>query len=393
MAARRLIAGLTSPWSIGFSTFGIAYGFYHIWDSTQSGRSYELAEDLTGKTYIVTGATSGIGQATAEELAKRNARVIMACRNRDKCVEVRRDIVLNTRNKQVYCRQCDLSDFDSVVTFVSKLSKGKFELDRIDGIIHNAAVMENERRVNKDGIEKTLATNHLGAFLMTGLMLEKLQSQSHPVRLVFVNTNLIGRKTALNFANFNEELQPKEAECEEEKARPKKWDGYEVYKRSKLAEAMFARDLSEKLKDSNISVTMADPGRAKSNLSSQLDAQTFFLSRWMLKPVSFLMGERKTEKAVRPVLYAVADPSMDGKTGLFIDRERAEQEWGENVENPDSRRRLWAVSERWTRFPDRLCELDRQINGGDTTKLPVERDPPKVIDTSSGRSWKTLWLW
>uniref|UniRef100_A0A8R1ISN8 GOLD domain-containing protein n=1 Tax=Caenorhabditis japonica TaxID=281687 RepID=A0A8R1ISN8_CAEJA len=101
MAGRRLIQGLTSPWSVGFSAFGLAYGGYHVWDSTQSGSKYDLNEDLSGKTYIVTGATSGIGQATVEELAKRNARVIMACRNREKCVQVRRDIVLNTRNKQV----------------------------------------------------------------------------------------------------------------------------------------------------------------------------------------------------------------------------------------------------------------------------------------------------
>ncbi|KAK6039919.1 hypothetical protein COOONC_22576 [Cooperia oncophora] len=149
MAARRLIKGLTSPWSLGFSGFGLAYGAYHIWDATQSGAKYDLNENLEGKTYIVTGATSGIGQATVEELAKRNARVIMACRNREKCVQVRRDIVLNTRNKQVYCRQCDLEDFDNIRAFVQKLSKGKFELDRIDGLVHNAAMMDAERKVNK----------------------------------------------------------------------------------------------------------------------------------------------------------------------------------------------------------------------------------------------------
>uniref|UniRef100_A0A0K0DE16 GOLD domain-containing protein n=1 Tax=Angiostrongylus cantonensis TaxID=6313 RepID=A0A0K0DE16_ANGCA len=117
--------------------------------ATQSGAKYELKEELQGKTYIVTGATSGIGKATVEELAKRNARVIMACRNREKCVQVRRDIVLSTRNKQVYCRQCNLEDFDSIRNFVQKLTKGKFELDRIDGVVHNAAMMDSERKVNK----------------------------------------------------------------------------------------------------------------------------------------------------------------------------------------------------------------------------------------------------
>ncbi|VDK45982.1 unnamed protein product, partial [Cylicostephanus goldi] len=252
MAARRFIKGLTSPWSLGFSGFGIAYGLYHIWDSTQSGTKYDLHENLAGKTYIVTGATSGIGQviwsnslydplrpllriviqATVEELAKRNARVIMACRNREKCIQVRRDIVLSTRNKQVYCRQCDLEDFDSVRTFVQKASKGKYELDRIDGVVHNAAMMDAKRKVNKDGIERTLATNHLGAFLLTGLLLDKLLAQDHRVRIVFLNTNIINRKCDIDFDDLNAEHR-------------KKYDGFEVYKQSKLAAAMFAKELSE----------------------------------------------------------------------------------------------------------------------------------------------------
>ena len=99
---------------------------YLLFSTTQAGEKYEPDFDLKGKTYVITGATSGIGKATAEQLAKRNARVIMACRNRDKCVQVRRDIVLSTRNKQVFCRQCDLSDFDSIRNFVSKLSEGLF---------------------------------------------------------------------------------------------------------------------------------------------------------------------------------------------------------------------------------------------------------------------------
>ncbi|VDO85991.1 unnamed protein product [Heligmosomoides polygyrus] len=344
MAGRRLIKGLTSPWSLGFSGFGLAYGLYHIWDATQSGTKYDLNENLEGKTYIVTGATSGIGQATVEELAKRNARVIMACRNREKCVQVRRDIVLNTRNKQVYCRQCDLEDFDNIRAFVQKLSKGKFELDRIDGVVHNAAMMDAERRVNKDGIERTFATNHLGSFLLTALLLDKLLAQDHPVRIVFLNTNIIGRKCELDFDDLNASSR-------------KKYDGFEVYKQSKLAAAMFARELSERLKDTNVTVLVADPGRTKSNLSAQMDGQTFFLSRWLLKIVSFGMGERRVEKAVRPVLYALADPAMDGVTGVFIDRERNEQPWCDSVEDAQKRRKLWSTSEVWTKLGERMGQV------------------------------------
>ncbi|CAB60405.3 Retinol dehydrogenase 13 [Caenorhabditis elegans] len=384
MAGRRLIQGLTSPWSVGFSAFGLAYGGYHVWDSTQSGTKYDLHEDLAGKTYIVTGATSGIGQATAEELAKRNARVIMACRNREKCVQVRRDIVLNTRNKQVYCRQCDLEDFDSIRTFVQKLSKGKFELDRIDGIVHNAAMMQSERAVNKDGIEKTIATNHLGSFLLTGLLLDKLLAQPNPVRIVFLNSNIIDRKCDLNLADFNSENAGK------------KFDGYEIYKHSKLASALFTKELSERLSDTNIHVLMADPGRTKSNLSAQMDGQTFFLSRWLLKIVSFGMGERRTEKAVRPVLFALCDPDTSDENGLFIDRERHQQPWNDVIMDAAKREKLWNVSVTWTRLGEHLKKMKEEL--GEAAAIQISENNTPTIESATagsggGRSWKTLWLW
>ncbi|CAP21108.2 Protein CBR-DHS-24 [Caenorhabditis briggsae] len=285
MAGRRLIQGLTSPWSVGFSAFGLAYGGYHIWDSTQSGTKYDLHEDLAGKTYIVTGATSGIGQATAEELAKRNARVIMACRNREKCVQPKIPHISRSTAANATSRISTVSERSS-----RSCPKG------------NSSWIEST-----DGIEKTIATNHLGSFLLTGLLLDKLLAQKNPVRIVFLNSNIIDRKCDLKLADFNSD------------ASDKKFDGYEVYKHSKLASALFSKELAERLKDSNINVLVADPGRTKSNLSAQMDGQTFFLSRWLLKIVSFGMGERRTEKAVRPVLYALCDPETVEENGLFIE--------------------------------------------------------------------------
>ncbi|TKR69710.1 hypothetical protein L596_021830 [Steinernema carpocapsae] len=389
MAMRRLLDGLRSPWSLAFSTFGVGYGIYHIIDSTQSGKKYELEEDLTGKTYIVTGATSGIGQVTAEELAKRNARVIMACRNREKCIQIRRDIVLSTRNKQVFCRQCDLSDFDSIRNFVSKLCAGKFKLDNIDGVVNNAATMEGERQVTKDGIEKTIATNHLGTFLLNGLLMEKLMSQESPVRLVFLNTNTINKNTSVNVEDLNRE-------------EPKKWDGYEAYKASKLAQALFAKELSERVKGTNVSVVVADPGRTKTTLSKQLDHNDFFLSRWLLKVVSFMMGERRPEKAVRPVLYALADPEMSKSNGDFIDRERVKLEWNEQSNDDALRARLWLTSMKWTKFAEHMNQMKADLGQAamnleaskekitaESTLAPVVAATAKAGD----RSWRTLWLW
>ncbi|KAK0408065.1 hypothetical protein QR680_003756 [Steinernema hermaphroditum] len=381
MAMRRLLDGLRSPWSLAFSTFGVGYGIYHIIDSTQSGMKYDLEGDLSGKTYIVTGATSGIGQVTAEELAKRNARVIMACRNKEKCIQVRRDIVLSAKNKQVYCRSIDLSDFDSIRSFVSKVSNGKFELDRIDGVVNNAATMEGERKVTKDGIERTIATNHLGQFLLNALLMDKLLAQDHPVRIVFMNTSTINKKPEINVDDLNRE-------------EPKKWDGYNAYKASKLAQALFAKELAERVKGTNVSVVVADPGRTKTALSKQLDYNDFFLSRWLLGIVSFMMGVRRPDKAVRPVLYALADPEMATANGAFIDRERVKLDWNELAEDKELRNRLWLTSMKWTKYAEHLKQLREEI-GQAAVNLEAAGEKVTVATATAsaakeGSSWR-LW--
>lgn len=101
---------------------------------------------------------------------------------------------------------CDLSDFESIKNFVSKICNGfnqiflnyynlynilgEYAIDRIDGLVNNAAVMLPKRKLNTNGIEQSLATNYMGTFLLTGLLLDKLLKQDHPSRIVFVNTNI-----------------------------------------------------------------------------------------------------------------------------------------------------------------------------------------------------------
>lgn len=98
----------------------------------------------------------------------------------------------------------------------------------------------------------------------------------------------------------------------------KKWDGYEVYKQTKLAAAIFALELADRLNKSNVSVIMTDPGRTRSGFDRGRE-ERIFLSRWLLKLVGFFMGERRVEKAVRPVMYAVADPELNGKSKIFVE--------------------------------------------------------------------------
>ncbi|PIC15033.1 hypothetical protein B9Z55_027138 [Caenorhabditis nigoni] len=126
-----------------------------------------------------------------------------------------------------------------------------------------------------------------------------------------------------------------------------------------------------------------------------MDGQTFFLSRWLLKIVSFGMGERRTEKAVRPVLYALCDPETVEENGLFIDRERTLQPWNEVVLDSEKRQKLWNLSVSWSRLADHLAQLKSDL-GEAAIQISGEKHGGITVDSatvSSGRSWKTLWLW
>jgi retinol dehydrogenase-13 len=155
------------------------------------GEKFKNPIKIPGKVVIVTGANTGIGKETVYELAKRGATIYMACRSITKCEEARKEIVLDTKNKNVYCRECDLSSFVSIKAFVKRYvqisdlekilysfglySSFKAEQSKLDILINNAGVMRCPRSLTREGIELQLGTNHLGHFLLTNLLLDYLK--------------------------------------------------------------------------------------------------------------------------------------------------------------------------------------------------------------------------
>ena len=128
--------------------------------------------DQSGRTAIVTGANSGLGLATARELARAGAHVVMACRNLEKGEEARRAIAAAAPGAEVELEQLDLSSLDSVRSFAATYSQGH---DGLDLLINNAGVMATPRRRTADGFELQFGTNHLGHFALTGLLIEAIE--------------------------------------------------------------------------------------------------------------------------------------------------------------------------------------------------------------------------
>ena len=127
--------------------------------------------DLSGKTFVVTGANSGIGYEAARALAKKGGAVVLGCRNLEKGGAALETIRLRVPDARLELEQLDLGDLGSVRAFAERFSKGH---RRLDVLVNNAGVMAIPRRTTRDGFEMQVGTNHLGHFALTGLLLERL---------------------------------------------------------------------------------------------------------------------------------------------------------------------------------------------------------------------------
>uniref|UniRef100_A0A915N121 Uncharacterized protein n=1 Tax=Meloidogyne javanica TaxID=6303 RepID=A0A915N121_MELJA len=357
---------------LGLSGVGIGFGYVR---NKRDTKHYDLDEQ-DDKTFIVTGATSGIGKQITRKLALKNATVIMACRDKNKCLEVRREIVLQTRNKKVFCRLCDLSDPESIHNFAYKLTKDETKsFEKIDGIILNAATKVKKYKINKQGIETNLATNHFGNFLLVGLLLQKLLNQDTASKIVFVNTNIAA----------------KDGTCEIIDPEKGSYDMHAAYKYSKLMDLLFARELAERLKDTQVRVVVADPGGTKTDLNKDEPSQKFFLTRWTSNALGYVAGNRRpVSTAIYPILYALGEDGV--KNGTFISPRQVPREWGENAENVQLRQKVWLMSEQWTKLADYMGRMEEGLEKLGYFSKDSHGDDEGEKKKTRQRSAKYLWL-
>ena len=207
---------------------------------------------LDGKTVIITGANTGIGLETAVDLAKRNARVILACRSVERgetaAVEVRK----RSGNDNAVFVQLDLASLDSVRKFAAKILE---EEPRIDILINNAGLVNSTYRESEDGYESTFAVNHLGHFLLTNLLLDRLKA-APSARIVNVGALLYKLHKEYSF----DEINSKEAS---------RFRGItnRAYIQSKLANVLFTLGLHKRLEGTNVTVNVLHPGVIKTELA------------------------------------------------------------------------------------------------------------------------------
>ncbi|XP_068146887.1 retinol dehydrogenase 13-like isoform X1 [Drosophila tropicalis] len=308
--------------SVTGTTVGIACG---IKDLMQGGQ-FTTQTNETGRVVIVTGANTGIGKETTWELARRGATVYMACRDMNKCEEARAEIVKDTQNKYVYCRQCDLSSLDSIRHFIAEFKR---EQEQLHVLINNAGVMRCPRSVTKDGFEMQLGVNHMGHFLLTNLLLDLLK-KSAPSRIVNVSS-LAHTRGEINTADLNSE---------------KSYDEGKAYNQSKLANVLFTRELAKRLEGSCVTVNALHPGVVDTELFRHMGFFNSFFAGLFFKPL-FWPFVKSPRNGAQTSLYVALDPELEQVTGQYFADCQLKQP-APAATDVQTAKWLWAVSEKWT---------------------------------------------
>jgi len=274
-------------------------------------------DDLQGRTFLVTGANSGIGRATVEALAARGGRVVLAARSEERTRPVLDGIRAQHRSAAVEFLQVDVSDLASVRRAAATyLATGR----PLDVLVNNAGVA-GTRALSADGFDLTYATNHIGPFLLTSLLLPAIE-RAPQGRIV--NVSSIGH------------MQVKRIDWTllERRTEPRK-SGFADYAVTKLMNILHAKELARRLTGTHVTTYALHPGGVKSNIWRALPGPL----QWVIK--LFLISN---EEGAKTQLYCATAPELAGVTGRYYDKSR-EVRPNPLADDPALARELWTRTE------------------------------------------------
>ncbi|KAM9316160.1 retinol dehydrogenase 13 [Gastrophryne carolinensis] len=292
-------------------------------------------ENIAGKTVIITGANTGIGKETALELANRGGRIIMACRDMVKCEDAAREIRGKTLNHNVFAKPLDLASTKSIKEFAKNIIR---EEEHIDILINNAAVMRCPQWKTEDGFEMQFGVNHLGHFLLTNLLLDKLKSSGQS-RIINVSSlaHIVG-----------------DIDLEDLNWEKKKYDTKAAYCQSKLANVMFTNELAKRLQGSGVTANSLHPGVASTELGRHTGMHQSAFSSSVLSPMFWFLIKTPRQAAQSSVYLAIAE-ELQGTSGKYFNALK-EKEPASQALNEEVARKLWEESARLVHLDEALQE-------------------------------------
>jgi dehydrogenase/reductase SDR family protein 12 len=273
-------------------------------------------QDMSGRTVLVSGATSGLGRAAAEGFARLGASVELLSRDRRRGEDARQDIAARSGNEDVHVGICDLGDLGSVRAYAQGiLARG----ERIDVLVNNAGVLLDERKLSPDGVELTFATNVLGPFLLSNLLSARL-GESPSGRIINVSSG----------GMYTQRIHVDDLQMENED-----FDGTVAYARSKRAQVILTELWAPRLAPMGVSVHAMHPGWADTPGLQESLPGFYNLTKRLL---------RDARAGADTILWLGSAPAQElGSGGFWHDRRRRPAHrvpW--THESETDRARLWA---------------------------------------------------
>jgi dehydrogenase/reductase SDR family protein 12 len=296
-----------------------------MWDASE-------LQAMDGRVVLVTGATAGIGLAAAEGFARLRASVWLLARSEERGERARAAVVERSGNEDVEVGLCDLSDLQSVRRFAASFSA---EAPGLHVLVNNAGVLPGERTLSPEGIELTFATNVLGPFLLTNLLIPLLQ-KSAPARIINVSSG----------GMYTQRLHPEDLQMAHEE-----YDGPTAYARTKRAEVILTELWAERLAGKGVVVQAMHPG--------WVDTPGVEASLPRFYNVTKRLLRTPQQGADTIVWLGAADEPARSSGGFWHDhRQRPTHRVPWTKETPEDRERLWAECERLSAPPDSAATPD-----------------------------------
>jgi NAD(P)-dependent dehydrogenase (short-subunit alcohol dehydrogenase family) len=291
---------------------------------------------MSEKVCLITGATSGIGKATAMELVKMGASVVMVGRDRGRGEAALAEIKEKSANASVDLMLADLSSQQEIHRLAGEFKEA---YPRLDVLINNAGLFRSKRITTADGLETTFAVNHLAYFLLTKLLLDVLKA-SAPSRIVNVSSG-DHNNGAIDFDDLQGE---------------KGYKGAKAYSQSKLADVLFTYELGRRLEGTGITANCLHPGAGvRTNFGSGVFG-VFGLIVRALRP--FMISP---EKGAETSIYLASSPEVEGLSGRYFVK-KAEARSSDVSYDESRARRLWEVSAELTNLPE-TCNQTLPVHG------------------------------
>ena len=272
---------------------------------------------MHGKICVVTGATSGIGLVTAQALARQGATLIVVARHGERGAATVRRIQQETGNSAVELMVADLSAQAQVRRLASEIQQ---RFVRLDVLVNNAGALFSRRQLSVDGLEMTLALNHLAYFLLTNLLIPPMQAAGS-ARIVNVSSEA-HRRARLDFA----ELQGQH-----------RYSGWRAYARSKLANILFTYELARRLEGTGIVANALHPGFVATNFGRNTRSIVSALMRILQ------LAAISPEEGAETIIYLASSSEIKGVTGEYFVKQKAARSSQVSYDRTAAER-LWQVS-------------------------------------------------